>query len=335
MPGRQYLCGMQGVARGAALSRSTDPLRAKAQRRSAGDVNALEQKLLAAGRAIALAAPSGQELLFLHSGLAQLGLPRSPVKARRFERTDREVSLLVEAGELWDGARWLPQPLPYGTRPRLILLDICNQAVRSGERLISVERTPSRYLERLDLSNTGGQNGTLTALRTQLGALSVCTMRIGLTYCGHAVTLNHQLISGFSAWVSEHDKRRRRGLWPGEVLLNPDFHASLLEHAVPLDRRAICALAGSALALDIYSWWAQRLHRVPKSKSTKLTWAALKRQFGQEYTSAKYFKRAFAKQARKALAVYPEARVEQIHGGISMRRSRPPVRKAQVVALGS
>jgi hypothetical protein len=37
------------------------------------------------------------------------------------------------------------------------------------------------------------------------------------------------------------------------------------------------------MALDIYSWLAQRLHRIPEWKSPFIPWTSLNAQFGAEY----------------------------------------------------
>jgi len=47
--------------------------------------------------------------------------------------------------------------------------------------------------------------------------------------------------------------------------------ASRQTHAVPLDERALAGLAHSSLALDIYAWLAQRLHRVPPAPNWSLS----------------------------------------------------------------
>jgi len=60
-----------------------------------------------------------ERLDFLHSVLCQVGMPRRRQDARTFERRSGNVSLLIEAGRLWDGRDWREHPLPYGTRPRL------------------------------------------------------------------------------------------------------------------------------------------------------------------------------------------------------------------------
>ena len=74
-------------------------------------------RLVRLGSEIAMEPPTRPD--FLHSVLCQVGLPRRRVVGDTFERMNGNVSLLVEAGKLWNGKEWQPQPLPYGTRPRL------------------------------------------------------------------------------------------------------------------------------------------------------------------------------------------------------------------------
>ena len=79
------------------------------------------------------------------------------------------------------------------------------------------------------------------------------------------------------------------------MVLSEHFYSSLLDGAVPLDLRALHALKGSALALDVYAWLAYRLHRV-EGRGVTLHWASLREQFAQEYTGKdadKNFKGAF------------------------------------------
>jgi len=58
--------------------------------------------------------------------------------------------------------------------------------------------------------------------------------------------------------------KRQRILWPATLHLSQDYFDSLQNHAVPLDERALASLANSAMALDVYAWFAQRLHRIPR-----------------------------------------------------------------------
>lgn len=96
---------------------------------------------------------------------------------------------------------------------------------------------------------------------------------------GREITVNTAPIGRFEAWV-RHDGESL-GRWPGSMTLSAEFFATLLEHAVPLDGRAIEALQGSALALDVYAWLAHRLCRVRRIGGVKLSWRNLRDQFGQ------------------------------------------------------
>lgn len=74
-------------------------------------------------------------------------------------------------------------------------------------------------------------------------------------------TLNPDpLIRRFDVWFPKDP--RQRTLWPSEVHLSQAFFDSLLNHAQPLDPRAIRGLQHSARALDSYVWLANRLPRV-------------------------------------------------------------------------
>ena len=102
-------------------------------------------------------------------------------------------------------------------------------------------------------------------------------------------TIKTDVIDAFDLWWP--DDAKQRTMWPSTVQLAPRYFDSLTKHAVPLDSRAVAALAHSALDLDIYAWLAQRLHRIPKGKPQTITWQALKSQFGPEYDRLREFRR--------------------------------------------
>lgn len=104
---------------------------------------------------------------------------------------------------------------------------------------------------------------------------------------------------------------------------------------MPLDHRALSALKHSALALDVYSWLAHRLYRIDRRKTAMLSWGNLRQQFGQEYGDAKNFKKAFRIALRQAQAVYPDAAIEEIVGGLRLRSSPPPIRQARIALASS
>lgn len=284
-----------------------------------------ETKLITAGAVIADERPSGDDMAFMHSIMCQVGLPRSKVDGTSFERHSGGAALLVEAGKLWDGKQFVQQPIPYGAMPRLMLAWMNTYAVRFNTAEIPVGDSASEFLRMLGKNTNGGRNGTFPTFRKQVQALSACRMTLGFNAGGRAHTYDGKPIKHFEAWLSTSDDQKP--LWPGSVTFSDDYYCTLKDHAVPMDLRALMALQSSALAMDVYAWLAQRLYRI-EGRPVILHWSNLREQFAQEYTGKdpdKDFKAAFLPQLKKVLAVYPQAKVKQVKGGIMMIASPPPI----------
>ena len=138
-------------------------------------------------------------------------------------------------------------------------------------------------------------------------------------------------MKAFELWVPKSEGQQI--LWPSTVRLSDDYFDSLTRHAVPLNHMAVSALSGSAFALDVYAWLAQRLHRIPPSKPQTIRWEALKDQFGPEYAELRMFRRKFIETLRHVLTVYPGAKVNVAENGLELCHSAPPVRK-RLFAVG-
>lgn len=268
--------------------------------------------------------PDGTDPLFQHALLCQLGLPRRHVKERVFERRSGAASLLLEAGRWYTGLNWEPQPLPYGTRPRIVLINLCAEAVRTKSRTVNVEHSMRAFLRRLNIDTSGY---SMRGFKRQMIALSCCHMQLGFRTLRGVGQIDSKPISRFEAWVTDED--RQRGLWPGELELSADFYDSLVEHAVPLEAGALSHLQNSAMALDVYCWLAHRLCRVNQPAGIVLSWWVLKEQFGQEFADVREFRRSFLEAMQKAIAVYQDARLEVVRGGLKLLPSSAPIKKAR------
>lgn len=265
---------------------------------------------------------------FLHSLLCQIGMPRRHTDQRTFERHNGRASILLEAGKLWDGRCWLDQPLPYGAVPRLVMVYVSSEAVRTRSRSVEVGHSTRQFLTALGMQTSGGARGGYQALKRQMQALAACRLSLGVQNEGRVTTIDAKPIRRFEAWL--HQDGEQGTLWPGVLELSEEFYGTLIEHAVPLDPRALAALRHSALALDVYAWLAHRLRRVAGAGGTKLSWRNLYEQFGQEYGCAKDFKKQFRLALRQTLAVYPDARVTEVIGGIALHASRAPVQPTKL-----
>lgn len=291
-----------------------------------------DTKLVEASAEIMGAAPEGEDIAFLHSTFCQVGLPRSRPKGMTFERKSGNAAIRLEAGTLWDGQDYTQQPLPYGTKPRLLLLHLIRSYLRTGERTIDLGDSVRDFLENtMNIDASGGRKGGMTGFKEQIKAFAACRMVIGYNMPSGAVRTRpaERIVEEFEAWPELNDRTGQRSLWPSSITISADFAMSIQKASVPLDARAIRAIQDSALALDLYAWLAHRLHRL--DRPAVLHWASLREQFGQEIADPRTFKRNFVKSMRDVLAIYPNAKVDDVFGGIRIHPSLPPVAKTLVV----
>lgn len=273
--------------------------------------------------------PEGEDVTFMHSILCQIGLPRAKVVGDRFERKSGPAALEVRAGSIWNGSEMVPQFIPYGTIPRLLLAYVSTFAVRNRTPEIPFGESANEALRLLGITKSGHR---FAMFRSQVSALSACSMTIGFNAGDMAYTFNGSPVEQFEAWLPGQEGQR--AMWPSRLVLGNRFYETLIKHAVPSDLRALSALGNSALAMDIYLFLVARLHRI--SRPTKIYWHQLQGQFGQEYggaNAATDFKRAFKKALGQAASVYRDANVEVVHGGIELRPSRPAVEPKEVRRL--
>lgn len=96
---------------------------------------------------------------------------------------------------------------------------------------------------------------------------------------------------------------------------------------MPVDLRALRALRGSPLALDIYAWLTHRLSYL--KRPTMIPWEALGAQFGAEYTRQRDFRRQFLLRLSEVLSIYPSARCVESPAGLRLVPSPTHVDRPQ------
>lgn len=291
---------------------------------------AIQNRIITAAAAIQEDDPL--EIVYQHSLFCQIALPRSRPKERVFERSYRNGSVRMRAGACWNGQQWLEQPLPAGPKPRLALMHLHDRAIKTHSPYVEIGHSCAEFLRRLGLNDQDGR--TYRLFKREMQALAACHMTLGFTEGEQNVTLDAKPITRFEAWVNANDDRST--FWPGHLQLSWEYFESLRQHAVPLDTRAVSALAHSALAMDAYSFFARRLYTL--TQPVKVFWRQWQEQFGQEYTgpdAIKNFKKEWLAAVRAALTVYPSAKVELVKGGLLLKPSLPPVHpKAVAVSHG-
>jgi hypothetical protein len=277
--------------------------------------------------------PTPDDLLYQHTLLCQTVLPyRDPgPDVRVWEREQGKISLLLEAGRAKDPhGRYVEVGLPFGSTVRLILCHLNTEALRIGSPVIEVKDSLTAFVHRLQGFAPNGRE--IRKFKDQLTRLSASTMRLATNQDGYTVQKNTHIVSQFTLWAEQFEGERF--LIPQQIILSREYFDSLQEHAVPLDERAVSALAHSALALDVYCWLAQRLHRVDPQRGQFLAWTNLHEQFGQGYKLIRQFRAVFLDVLNLVKAQYPAARFGIDQGGMMLGNSPPPVQR-RVVLMGS
>lgn len=273
-----------------------------------------------------------KDLRYLHTVLAQNGLPYKQVAADQpfYEKRNGNTALVVTPGVLLDPKtrRATMQGIPYGAKPRLLLIHLCTQAKLQKSPEIEIAHSMSAFMQDLGLGVTGGKTGSIGRFKEQLNRLAASRMQLLYEDEDKVSMVNPSSpIQRYDVWFPKNPDQRI--LWPTVMVLTKDFFDSLMDqNAVPLNPVAIRALQQSALALDVYTWLSHRLCRIPRNKPAPVSWFALQKQFGPDNSDPYKFRQQFKKALGNVLAVYRRANVELPHGQearLVLRHSPPPV----------
>ncbi len=342
---------MKGNSRSAGDLLAIDSVVTPRVRRSLVGPTPIQNRLLEAA-ARAAEGQDDQSILYQHSVFCQTCLPyRDPGdNVRVWERVNGKAHLKVLAGEALDPKeeRFVELGLPFGAKSRMVLMHINQRAILAQSPVIEVEDSLTQFVVRVLKLDPKGRN--IRAVKDQLSRLAASTIRLGVIRDGQAITVNSNIVTAFNLWFPKDE--RQRVLWPSTVSLSVEYFQSLLNQAVPVNEEHIAALSHSSLALDIYSWLAQRLHRIPVEKPQTISWFALHAQFGQGYDieHIRKFRQKFRVALKEVLTIYKAARVEDDEArparrhfqngrmlwreeavkGLKLSHSAPPVRKLLV-----
>ena len=240
-------------------------------------------------------------------------------------RRNGNLSLVVQPGMTID-RDGTPRSIgyPFGTIPRLLLTWLSTEAVRTQSQELTLGSNLAEFMRSLELTPTGGKNGTITRLRKQMERLFQATLSVRWDGDGNrdaGARLN--VASAYDLWWADTDPDKP-ALLPSSVRLSGEFFREVTEHPVPLDLRALRALRGSPLRLDIYAWITYRMSYL--RRRTEVPWESLRAQFGSNNADTRQgraqFRKDFERNLREVVLVYREANVEVSPGGVVLLPSR-------------
>lgn len=266
-----------------------------------------------------------EDAIFQHSVLCQTFLPyRNPGNdIKIWQQKQGNVSLAIQANHVLN-----PETgdfefigLPFGTKARLILAHINSQSIKTQSRNVDVEKTMTAFIKKIGL-NTDGR--TIRQVKEQLRRLTSSILSLGYSDGQKGMQVDLKIVKAFDLWFEKDESQRV--VWTSNIQLTEEYFGSLIEHAIPLDERALASLSHNAMAMDIYAWLAQRLHRVKPDKPQFITWVAIKAQFGHNYGRMDKFKAVFRKTIVMAKTQYPLARIEEVKNkGFNLYHSPTPI----------
>lgn len=293
-----------------------------------------ERKLEAATHAFNLGSDKNV-LLYLNVILAQCGLPYTDPgdDCPLYTRDNGSVALSITRGTTMNPhtRAFELQGYPYGTRPRLLMLYFCTQAMkRDSKPEMYLGDTLSEFMRNgLGVTPITGKRGTIQAIQDQIKRLFASHMRFyfttgDLNKGGKMSMVNGvPFLSRFDIWFPSgiHDVAK----WDGLVTMNSEIYDRLKTGCMPVRQVDVIALQNSPMALDIYTWLAYSNFTMKAAKSKLLTWDKLQYQFGPEYKKTRQFRARFTEQLGEVYKIYPARFDIDAKTGITLHKSPTPV----------
>lgn len=226
--------------------------------------------------------------------------------------------------------------LPYGSWPRLIMCWLTREALRRRNlpideaRVIPLNHSLSAFMREVGIGRaTGGERGTITALKKQMQSLFSTTIGIDLEGPDHdrkLLDLDNSVIAERAEmwWTPRpHDEID----FEGYIKLSPAFYEDLTRSAVPLDTRILRSLRKSPMAIDIYSWLTYRVSYL--RQLTVIRWDQIRGQLGAGYPDTpqgmRNFRKKFLTALEKVLEEWPTKSITITANGIMLRPGAPSV----------
>lgn len=265
---------------------------------------------------------------FLSRQLIQVTLPHSsPGHIPVWTRQNNGLRLSIQQG-YEDGK---PIGYPFGSIPRLLIFWLTAEAIRTKSRRIELGNNLAAFMRQLGLnSEGGGKRGDPQRLKSQMRRLFRSTISFEYSQSENGMQgvswIDMKVTSKGEYWW-DFKCPNQSSMWDSWIMLGEDFFNALISYPVPLDMRALKALKSSALSLDLYSWLTWRAFVAYRTGNSQvITWKALNRQLGSNYSDLNNLITKCKAAIKKILVVYPKLDLEYISGGFAvLPSSRPAV----------
>ncbi|MGP5264669.1 replication protein RepA [Glutamicibacter arilaitensis] len=288
----------------------------KSQAGSKGKVSPQLKKLFDASDSIRNEEPD--ELWFAPDFMIQTSLPASKPKGSVYTRKNGKMTLVIKPASIFDDKGNLEEVFPYGIYPRIVLIWIVTEAVRTKSRFIDLGPSLNHFMtKKLGLSSGGAQR--IQGIRKQILALLGAPISALDSSAKSGFTndraRNLFVSTNYDLWTQNRADAKSDAKQSSWLELSQEFYSYLNIDDVgpgpaPLDMRAVQGLGKDVLALDIYSWVVWRVFAAKGRDTKAIRWATLQKQFGSEHKKTPEFKRDFMEALKKVRLLYPGLKFE-------------------------
>jgi hypothetical protein len=261
---------------------------------------------------------------FCYSGFAIVHLPHRKVEDETvWERANGRALITLEPGLVPVAGRNVKFGVPYGAHARMIMIYLQTQAVKQRTREIRLGKSLNAWMRNMGISLGGN-----SAKRVRDQAMRISACRLTFSWMDEEGGQGFERANIVSAFATPGTSQA----WDEFAVLSSDFYDALIERPIPCRDVALRQLSGSSAAIDCYVWLAYRLHAL--RRPTLIPWPALAAQFGSAYNRMRNFRPNFEKALARAVACYPEAKVDIEDNGLRLFPSPAPIDK-RIYAISS
>lgn len=290
-----------------------------------------QRKLIDASAVIHGGPATTKEAAYITRQLVQATLPhKNPGNVPIWTRTNGSTTLGIQPG--YDLRTGKSYGFPYGTIPRLLIYWMTTEALRIKNPRLEFGHSLSDFISELGLNPDNGSSGAKRSdarrLRDQMERL----FNANIAFQGDVEVegrhgegrFNMSVARKSLLWWSPKEPSQA-ALWGSYVELNPDFYEAICVAPVPVDMRALRALKGSALALDLYAWLTYEAYRASKGGKPRFeNWTQMHDHMGAGYKNPDDFRRYAKAALGKIRVVYPGLKLGKRQGGIEVLPSSLP-----------
>ena len=262
------------------------------------------------------AQPAADTAIRNHPAFCQLALPVRSSKGV-WRRDVEAASVTIESGASLESSgehREGGLPIPTGKYARLLLMHICDSAIRADSAVVELGASAREFAETVEPDIKGPK---LRELTDQLDRVLAARFTVSLD-------------GGLALAMFDARGRARGGIpvWRPSIRLNSKFFAGLTANSVALDRRIVGLLADAPMALDAYTWLTFLLPQIAAGAASFTNWEDLLARFAPASQQVDEFREAFEQSLRQVSELCPllslVIREQGVECRVSTRRMPAP-----------